>query len=529
MADAPPPTSSTAAQLTSQLGAQWRRMPRSGRLVGFALVLVVLGTVVYLSVAGGGDGWRPVATSMPPEDASELSAVLAGRGIPQRIAGGGRTVEVPAARLAEARLAAASAGLPRGGVGFELFEGISLGQSSFAEQVNYRRALQGELARSIAALAPVEGARVHVALGKRSVFKDADEPPSASVALRVRPGGHLTPDQVRGITQLVSASVDGLSADKVVVVDQHGDVLTGEERGGHTDQAAMETAIGARVRGMLERIVGAGHVAVVVSVEMDRRRVSTSEEIFDKDRAAVRSESQVAGTASPGGTVTGGIAGVRGNLPGAPAAGGGPSAGGLGAGGSATTNYEISRTVRQIDEPIERVARLHLAILVDHRPDEDGEPQPLPQAELDQLAQLARQAAGFDPARGDAIEIRSFAFAPDEAVAPLPPRAVPAGLPVPLPVLAGGALALLVLVTVVMMRRGRRQLPAVLALPAPIAEVERALAGGGKVAAALPPPPPSAERTLEERVLRAVRADPPRTARVLSGWLGAPDPKPSKS
>jgi flagellar M-ring protein FliF len=469
---------------------------------------------------------------MPLEDASELSTVLAGRGIPQRVGAGGRTVLVPAERLAEARLAAASAGLPRGGVGFELFEGASLGQSSFAEQVNYRRALQGELARSIAALAPVEGARVHVALGKRSVFKDADEPPSASVALRVRPGARLTPDQVRGVMQLVAASIDGLDADKVVVVDQHGEVLSGAERDQATDQGTLETTIAARVRAILERVVGPGHVAVVASIEMDRRRVSQSEEIFDKDKVAVRSETHVGTTATTGTAISGGIAGVQGNLPGAPAASGG-GAGTSAGSGSTTTNYEVSRVIRQIDEPAEKVARLHLAILVDHRPDEDGELQPLPQEELDQLAQLARNAAGFKAERGDALEIRSFAFVPDESTAPAPaPKQ--AGLPVPTSVIGGGVAAVVIIAFLLMRKRGRHRATPTLALPAPVAELERVLATRERdhdrnALAALPPPGPSPERTLEERVLGAVRSDLPRTARVLSSWLSEPDPKAAKS
>ncbi len=523
------PTPNPAQQLTRQVRAQWQQMPRPARLGGIAIAIVVLGAAAWMGLAGGGDAWRPVVVSLPPEDASELSAVLASRGIPQRIGAGGRSVEVPEARLAEARVAAAAAGLPRGGVGFELFEGVSLGQSSFAEQVNYRRALQGELARSIAALAPIEGARVHVALGKRSVFKDADEPASASVALRLRPGARLTPDQVRGVMQLVAASVDGMAADKVVVVDQHGEVLSDDDHGGRTDQAAIETAIAARVRAILERIVGPGHVAVVASVEMDRRRVSLSEELFDKDRTAVRSETRIGGANVPGAAVTGGIAGVQGNLPGAPAAGGGGTAAGRGGDGSTTTNYEVSRIVRQVDEPVEKVARLHLAILVDHRADQDGNLEPLPQPELDQLAQLARQAAGFDPGRGDAIEIRSFAFIPDEAIAPVPsPK--PRGLPVPLPIVGGGAAVLAVIAALwITRRRGRRQ-PAPLALPAPLAEVERALAARTQdPRAVLPPPLPSPQRSLEERVIGAVRSDLPRTARVLAGWLGQPDPRPGKS
>ncbi len=517
--------------MTGQAQALWGRLPKGARVGAIAIVVVILGAVAWTSLRTPESGWKPVAQRMSPEDTSELAALLESRGIATRIPEGGQSVEVPTERLAEARVAATGAGLPRGGVGFELFEGASLGQTSFAEQVKYRRALQGELSRSITALAPVEGARVHIALGKRSVFKDADEPPSASVALRVRAGQRLTGEQVLGIKQLVAASVDGLNVSGVVIVDQHGDVLSADSVRPGAEGADVERSIATRVRTMLERVVGPGRVAVVVTAQMDLRRVSQSEEIFDKDRSAVRSETLVGTPATPSGVVASGIAGVKGNLPGATATTG-PAPGAAPTGAvSETRNFEVTRTTRQIDEPAARVARLHLAILVDSKAT-GGDGKPLPAEQLKELEVLARQAAGLDPTRGDVLEIRSIPFAPDEAsepaaAAPTPSSALP--LPLPLPLMVGigaGVLVVAALGFMLLRRRGRPNSGSIIALPAPLGDVERALATGvGPTVSKLSAAP---GRSLEERVITAVRSDVPRTARVLASWLNEPDPKVTK-
>jgi flagellar M-ring protein FliF len=516
MADAPTPTPKPALQ---QLGDQaqqlWKKLPGRGRFALFATVVVVLGGVALLMLRGGGGSWSPLIEKISPEDAVELGAALDGRGIPHRFAGDGTTIEVPSDRAAEARVVATAAGLPHTGTGFEVFDHVSLGQSSFAEQVNYRRALQGELARSITTLVEVEGARVHLALGRRSLMKDADEPPSASVALRLRPGQHLGADQVRGVKQLVAASVEGLKPDAVVVIDDHGDLLDGEAKDGAAASTTMEQEISGRVRSILERVVGAGHVAVVATAEVDPSKVTQTEELYDKDKTALRSEALTYQGTGPGPTV-GGVAGVRGNLPGAPAPTAGGTAGGNDGVTQETRNFEVSHTVRQTESPGARVQRLHLAILVDEKVEKDGKVVPRTKDELDQLSALAREAAGLDEARGDHLEIRAVRFAPDEDLPA--PAAVAAGgeLPWTYVAVGGGVLLLLVIGGVVFAlsrRRRTEEMPQALALPAPVAELERLLAMSAS------PPALPASRPAHERVLDTIRGDVPRAARVLSTWL----------
>ena len=532
MADPTPPPTNPLAAIASQGRALWQRLPSRARIGAIATLVGIVGLVAFLALRPGPGPWRPVAERLTPADASELASALDARGIPHRLGRGGASVEVPASQLTSARAAAMAAGLPRGGVGFELFDGVKLGRSDFAEKVDLRRALQGELARTIAALAPVEAARVMIAPGQRSVFKDADQPPTASVTLRLRAGQTLAGPQVQGIKNLVAAAIDGLDAERVVVIDQRGTLLTADDHEHADDAAQLEQTLAAEVRTLLERPLGVGKVEVVVRADVDRSKVTRSEELYDPEATALRSRVSVRDTATGANTntapTTSGIAGVQATL-----GGGAPTTtpGTAGVPGadpgmiSETINNEVSRKVIQTEEAPVRVKRLQLAILVDYRAVDGGDPEPLPQAELDQYAAIARTAAGFDEARGDKLEIRSVPFAVEAE--PTPTAVAKPKLPVPLPAMLGGLAALVAAVVVVLTLRRRRKAAAAaatpaLALPASLAEVERALdAPTDGAAPGLPAPTP--DHSLEERVLTAVKTDPARAARVLASWLSEPD------
>lgn len=511
--------------LAGQAGQLWKRLPGRGKAVLAAGIAVPLALVGFLALSSPEPSWAILYSGLSPEDAGELVGELDRRGIRYRIKAGGTVVEVPEDRVHEVRLSTAAAGLPRGGgVGFEIFDEQSFGTSSFVEQVNYRRALQGELSRSISSLAAVEGARVHVATGKRSVFRESDEPPSASVALKLRPGRKLARGQVEGIVNLVASSVDGLDPAKVVVIDDRGNVLSesGEDQPGADRE--LESKLAARVRSMLERVVGPGRAAVTVTAKMDYRKIDQTEEIYDQKEPAVRSETRtVEGDAPAPGTV-GGVAGTRGNLPGAPAPVAKP-AGGKGGRFQETRNYEVNRVLRRTVEPTARVARLHLAVLVDYGRDDEGKPVARTDDELAQLGAIARQAAGIDEARGDKVEVRSVPFTDqiEPAVAADEPAAA-SPLPVPIPVAVGAGVGLLVIIGVVFMlirsRRKRKGAAELVALPAPVGDLEAALAseeagaiGEGGEPLGLQAP------DLHTRVLEAVSEAPPRAARVLAAWL----------
>jgi flagellar M-ring protein FliF len=515
MADAP---KHGVLQVAGQLKELWAKQPKRRKSLAMLVVIGVLGWVGYTTLAKHVEQWTPVADGASPDDVSELYASLQSHDIPARLKDG--KVEVPSERADEARAVASGAGLPHTGKGWEIFDGTNLGQSHFTEEVNYRRALQGELSRSITALAQVAGARVHLALGKRSVFKDQQEAPSASVALHLHPGQQLTSDQVRGVRQLVAASIEGLKPEAVVIVDNHGNLLEAGDPSALDRKADIERTVTARVRAMLERVVGAGKVSVVATADVDYKKVSQTEEIWDKDRAAIRSESRTVDGADAVAGV-GGIAGARGNLPGAAAASATP--------GKEppsrlqeTKNYEVSKTIRQTQTPEAQLVRLHLAVLVDYKT-VDGKPVAHSDKELTELTSLARQAAGIDDARGDKIEVHSIPFAAEPEAPANAPVAEP-GLPlIPIAIGAGGAVVVMFLLLVVMLKRGRKKRVGAtrnLALPVPVAEFERAFEPAGE----LPAQPNGAPglpagRPVQERVVDAVRADVERAAGVLTAWL----------
>lgn len=543
----PTPSSGPFAVL-AQLKQLWEKQSKGRRTLAVAVLLGLVAVVAVTSLAGRSEGWSTISEGASPDDTQELYAALQTRGISARIKDG--KVEVAKSDLEQARAVASAAGLPHGGKGFELFDGSNLGQSSFAEQVNYRRALQGELSRSITAMAQVQGARVHIALGRRSVFKDQSDRPTASVALHLHPGQTLSAEQVRGVRQLVAASIEGLAADAVVVIDNHGNLLDGAAPGAGDQKASIERSVATRVRTMLERLVGEGKVSVVATASVDERKVSETQELFDNTNPAVRSESRTVDGSDPTGGAgsgggTGGVAGVRGNLPGAPAAGPIPGAG-SGSGGrlQETKNYEISRTVRQTTKPDVQLQKLQLAVVVDYKLDADGKPVPRTDKELAELTALARQAAGIDESRGDKIEVASIPFVPDaeSAAGDISPPAA-AGLPILYLAIGGGALVFLALVMLVLAkRRAKRKAanrPLSLALPAPVSELERVLearpgndlgasiadAASASAAAGLP-----AGKPVRERVLEHVRADVDRAAEVLTAWLAEiPATKGAKS
>ncbi len=520
----------------AQAGALWAKQPKGRKTLAIAIVAIVAIGVGYATLFHHGDVWVALADGASPEDSSELYATLQAHDIAARLRDG--KVEVTSDRATEARAIAASAGVLRGSGGFDLFNGGSLGDSSFAEQVKYRRALQGELGKSIASMAQVESARVLVAFGKTSPFKDQERAPTASVMLHLHAAQTLTAAQVMGIRQLVAKSLDGLNANDVVVIDQHGNLLVTGDTTDADRKAAIERSTMLNVRSILETAVGEGSVSVVTTADFDASKTNETEEVYDKDNPVIRSESR--SLEGPNATAgIGGIAGTQGNLPGA--AGAAPTNGSGAAGKlSETKNYEISRKVRQTEGQNGSLKKMHVAIVIDE-PIVNGKPTPRSDAEIAKLTSIARTAAGFDEARGDTLELQSIAFAhPAEAAPPVVAADWTEMLPFPLPIMAagaGGALLLIVLVVALLVRRSRRRarreaadaMP--LALPAPLADIERVLearpalglAPPATIEPALPAGPP-----VQDRVLAAVRADVERAAAVLTSWLAEPPPKGAK-
>ena len=532
MADAKPDfKSNQAMQVLAQLKELWGKQSKKRKTIAVAVVLGIAAVVAVGQFASKSQAWVAVGDGISPDDTQELLSLLSANSVSARLKD--NKVEVEAKHVDQARAIAAANGLPRTGKGFELFDGSSLGQSSFTEQVNYRRALQGELSRSITSMAQVQSARVQIALGKKSLFKDQEEMSSASVALHLHPGQTLTGDQVRGIRQLVAASIGGMKADSVVVVDSHGNLLDGATAGSGDRRADLEQTLTLRVRSMLEKVVGPGKVSVVTTAVVDDRKLSETQEIYDQEKPVLRNEARTLDGEAAANATIGGLAGTRGNLPGAAAATPTPGAGNSRV--QETKNYEVNRTVRQVTKPDIQLQRLHVAILVDHKPGPDGKGIARSKDEMAELTALARQAAGIDDTRGDKIEVRSMPFVEDPENAAIAAAGDPAGgLPmVPIAVGAGGLVAVFAMMK---MLKGKKKakLEAAkdiervrpsLALPLPIAELERALEARQTTgdldalpaATELPALPPG--KPVRERVLEVVRNDAERAAEVLTAWL----------
>jgi flagellar M-ring protein FliF len=495
-----------AQGVASQLRRLWTALPVRRRVVVAVAAALALGAVGLVAVRPGQPGYALLYSGLAAEDVAAIAAELHRQNIPYRLGPGGSAIEVPVSAVAQVRLALAGAGLPRGGgVGFELFDEQRFGTTSFVEQVNYRRALQGELTRSIASIDAVESARVHLAMGRRSLFSAEDEAPSASVAVRLRRGRELSRAQVRGIVHLVASSVERLAPERVVIIDERGNVLTGAAEGplgsAGEGEVNLEGILARRIREMLERVVGAGHVAVVVTAEMDYRAVEQTEELYDHDRRALRSESRAAAAES--------------------------------------RSYEVNKIVRQTRGPGAHLKRLHVAVLVDQevRQVPGGAPVHTPRSaeELAQLAAIAREAAGLDEARGDRLEMRSVPFARaagGSAAAPVAAPATAAGMSPALVAIGAGSLLALILIAALRLtwpgrRRAQLATGELVALPASIEEVERALSAPpvGAAAAGLPAAMraalalPSDGEGVHQRIQDLARREPQRAARVLSSWL----------
>ena len=496
------------------------------------------------------------------QDTAQVLEVLQREGVPFKVEAGSGAVLVPASKVHQARLRLAAAGLPKGtGVGFELLEkSSSLGTSQFMEAARYQRALEGELARTIASLANVQAARVHLAIPRRTAFLRDRNKPSASVLLRLYPGRTIEPGQVQAIVHLVSSSVPGLEAGRVSVIDQNGRLLSAREDGTGVGLSLrqleyvqkLEQRYARRIEALLEPIVGPGRVRAQVVAEVDFTRVDKTREAYDPDTPALRSEQveedERAAEAGPGG-----VPGALSNVPPAPgraaAAPGGQQQAGVQPRSStrrATRNYELNRTISRVRLPAGRLRRLSVAVVLDHKPapaaakgkgkkQDQAAPagEPYTPEEIARITELVKEAVGYDPRRGDSVHVMSAAFQPPPEPEPLPEPPL-WERPWVLDALKalGGAVGLALLVFGVLrpvMRSLAQQAPA----PAPavagapaLPEGEGGLApdqvqlSGPQAQGQLPGPPPAVQ--YEQQVQQArqmVSQDPKVVAQVVKGWV----------
>jgi len=336
---------------------------------------------------------------------------LSEKKVPYKISSSGGAISVPEDKVSELRLELAAAGLPQGGgVGFEIFDNKTLGATEFEQQLNYRRALQGELSRTISGLDEIQSSRVHIALPKDSLFPDQQKRPTASVTLRLKSGKSLRPAQIDGIVHLVASSIEGMNPEDVMVVDSRGAILSVKQHDSKLSkltsqqidfQRNMEKDLAARIQTMLENVVGPGKVAVRVTAELDFRIMEKTEETYNPEAQVVRStqrNSEKENSVNPAGAVSEN-----------------PKKEKL----DEIINYEINKVVSKTVMPVGETKKLSIAVLVDgkYKKNEKNEEvyQALAKNEIESLEDLVRKSAGINAQRGDQVVVTNMPFRKVEA------------------------------------------------------------------------------------------------------------------
>ncbi len=405
-------------------------------MVGVAIVIAIMSGVWMWSQQ---PDYRVLFSNFSDRDGGAIVASLQAQNIPYKFAEGGGAILVPAAQVHDARLKLAAQGLPKGGnVGFELMENQKLGVSQFLEQVNFQRALEGELARSIQAIGAVAAARVHLALPKASVFVRDQQKPTASILINLHPGRTLDQQQVSAVVHLVASSVPELPPKNVSVIDQNGNLLSESDKkpavnGLDPTQLKyvhdLQQSIARRIESIITPIVGAANVRAEATADVDFTHSEQAAEIYKPNQGpnAGTVRSQQSSESLNGGNTTGGVPGALSNQPPTPATapltspavdGSGATAGA--AGGNLhkdmTVNYEVDKTIRYVQQPMGGLKRLSVGVVVNYKREVDAKTgkvsfKPLTDAEKNQITDLVKEAMGYNKDRGDTLNVVNSPFA----------------------------------------------------------------------------------------------------------------------
>jgi flagellar M-ring protein FliF len=502
---------------------QFMAWPLSRKLTLLLVLAVCVAIISGIVMWSDRVDYQVLFSNIAQEDSGQVIGKLKEMKIPYRVEG--NAISVPSDKVYELRLELASQGIPQGGgVGFEIFDKTQFGVTEFVQRLNYVRALQGELSRTIKQLSEVSSARVHIAIPEKSIFSGKEDKPTASVVLKLRPGSKLSQGQVGGIVHLVASSVEGLPAQNITVIDNMGNLLSRPSDGDMVVDAkqleyqkSVDREYESKLQSMLEGIVGKGKAIVRVSSKIDFTKIERTEEKFDPETIAIRSETRNQEKST--GTTQGGIPGVLSNQPGqAPAP---PAAAGGASGSQKQTeniNYEVSRVVSKISEARGVVKSISVAVLVDGASSKDQAGQkaafvPRTGQEMKKYDDLVKAAIGFDKNRGDQVIVENIPFETavfdeqgSEKTDFLRPILSALKYIVPL-----GVVLLLFMFVI---------RPLLKTLAAPISYSRSVSAAGGAApgmkASAAPMMPEEASR---ERALGIVKSNPQQAANVVKEWL----------
>ena len=422
-------------------------------------LLAAIGAAAVMAVMAGLWMWsqkpdyKVLFSNFTDKDGGAIVASLQQLNVPYKFADGGVAILVPAEQVHDVRLKLAAQGLPKGGgVGFELMENQKLGVSQFLEQVNFQRALEGEMARSIQSIAAVQTARVHLAMPKNTVFVREQQKPTASVLLNLHPGRTLDQQQVSAIVHLVASSVPDLPAKNVTVVDQDGNLLSNNDKQANANTLdatqlkyvqELQQGIARRIESIITPIVGANNVRAEATADVDFSRVEQAAETYKPngkpDAASIRSQQSSEATGA-GGAGAAGVPGALSNQPQAnatapvngqpapaPAAVAAAPAAPANVRKDSTVNYEVDKTIRYTQQPMGGLRRLSVAVVVNYRTElgKNGKPETraLTDAEKVQITDLIKEAMGFSKERGDSLNVLNSPFVTPEKLAYVEPPA----------------------------------------------------------------------------------------------------------
>jgi len=417
--------------IREQFARIWGNMGSVQKISVGVILLVAVASLGVFVLMSSRPNYVTVFNNLTDQDAAAIVTKLKAGKIPYQTADGGKTIKVPRDKADDVRLSVAASGLPQSGVvGYEVFDKTNFSTTDFNNKVNLQRALEGELDRTIARLDGVQSATVHLVIPEQALFQQQQQPTTASVALQLKPGVSLTPDQTRAVTKLVSSSVQGLKSENVTVVDQNGNILTDQISPQNSPQQALkatqeqlklqrdyEQTLQRDLQNTLDRVLGPSQSVVKVTAAMNFDQSQTTSELFAPDnKSVVRSQRQVTENFQGSGTPPiGGVPGTESNVP--------TYQGAIAAGGPSqysktdnTQNYEISKAIQQVAKAPGSIERLTVAALVN--------PAALsttsdPQSTVNGLKSTLEAAAGANPARGDNVIVTMMDFnaKPDRSAA----------------------------------------------------------------------------------------------------------------
>ena len=385
----------TASQVMLLLGIT------AGSIVGLVFVVGWLNTVAYSSLY----------SNLDDNEAGEIVTYLESNKIPFKLTNGGKTIEVPSDKVYQARINLASEGLPTSGhVGYSIFDENQLGMTDFLQNLNFRRALEGELTRTIMQIDQISAARVHLVMPKERLFREDQQKTTASVALKLKGTGGLGERQINGITHLVASSVEGLTPDHITIVDYHGNLLSS---GQESDPLAglsssqlevrrkVEQYLEEKAETMLSSVLGAGRSVVRVTADLNFQQVERTAETYDPNSASIRSEELTKANNVMSDKATDSSENSE-----------------EGSTETTITNYELNKTVEHIINAVGTIDRISIAVMIDgtYTPPAEGAEdagmvyQPRSEEELNRLGAIVKNAVGFDDQRSDKIEFYNIAF-----------------------------------------------------------------------------------------------------------------------